>query len=623
MMENKEAIIKEAEESVLHTYNRYQVVLDHGDGVYLYDTDGKKYLDFAAGIAVQALGYHYPGYDEALKAQIDKLMHTSNLYYNEPAAEAADKLVRMSDMSRVFFTNSGTEAIEGAIKAARKYAWLKDGKQDHEIIAMNHSFHGRSMGALSVTGNEKYQAPFRPLIGGIRFADYNDLESVKAQFNEHTCAVILETIQGEGGIYPATEEFLKGVKALCEEHDALLILDEIRKDVIEAAKEKCPKLKYILSMQKEANEGNILSLTKSMMEQTIDEDTGAEKTDITPEQLCTIMFTSGTTGKSKGVMLTHRNLVENATCLDMKLPERNVLLSVLPIHHAYCLSMDILKGISLGAIICINDSLMRVAKNIKLFKPNMILMVPLMIETFAKKLEDVKDLPEKVVKEAVFGSQFHTICSGGAYLNPEYIELFERFGIQILQGYGMTECSPVISTNVAWNVKKNSVGQLLPNCEAKTVDGELWVRGSSVMQGYYKMPEETKTALKDGWLCTGDLGYVDEDRFIYLTGRKKNLIITKNGENVSPEEVENKLSSSRLVQEVVVREAKGVIEAEIYPDEEYAKKQGLEREEEVRAELQKLIDEYNQGAPAYKKIYSLIIREKEFEKTASRKIKRY
>ena len=228
MMENKEAIIKEAEESVLHTYNRYQVVLDHGDGVYLYDTDGKKYLDFAAGIAVQALGYHYPGYDEALKAQIDKLMHTSNLYYNEPAAEAADKLVRMSGMSRVFFTNSGTEAIEGALKAARKYAWLKDGKQDHEIIAMNHSFHGRRMGALSVTGNEKYQAPFRPLIGGIRFADYNDLESVKAQFNEHTCAVILETIQGEGGIYPATEEFLKGVKALCEEHDALLILDEIQ-----------------------------------------------------------------------------------------------------------------------------------------------------------------------------------------------------------------------------------------------------------------------------------------------------------------------------------------------------------------------------------------------------------
>lgn len=228
MMENKETIMEQAEKAVLHTYNRYPVVLDHGEGVYLYDTDGKKYLDFAAGIAVQSLGYHYPGYDEALKAQVDKLLHTSNLYYNVPAMEAAQKLVKASGMSKVFFTNSGTEAIEGAIKVARKYAWLKDGKNDHEIIAMNHSFHGRSMGALSVTGNEKYQAPFRPLIGGIRFADFNDLESVKAQITDKTCGIILETVQGEGGIYPATEEFLKGVKALCEEHDILLILDEIQ-----------------------------------------------------------------------------------------------------------------------------------------------------------------------------------------------------------------------------------------------------------------------------------------------------------------------------------------------------------------------------------------------------------
>ena len=228
MMENKEQIMEQAEEAVLHTYNRYPVVLDHGEGVYLYDTEGKKYLDFAAGIAVQALGYHYPGYDEALKAQIDKLMHTSNLYYNEPAARAAEKLVSLSGMSKVFFTNSGTEAIEGALKAARKYTYAKGRTDAYEIIAMNHSFHGRSMGALSVTGNEHYQIPFRPLVGGIRFADYNDLESVKAQFSEHTCAVILETVQGEGGIYPATEEFLKGVKALCEEHDALLILDEIQ-----------------------------------------------------------------------------------------------------------------------------------------------------------------------------------------------------------------------------------------------------------------------------------------------------------------------------------------------------------------------------------------------------------
>lgn len=228
MKQNKEMIMEQAEQAVLHTYNRYPVVLERGEGVYLYDTEGKKYLDFAAGIAVQGLGYHYPGYDEALKEQIDKLMHTSNLYYHKPAMEAANKIVKASGMSKVFFTNSGTEAIEGAIKTARKYAYRKDGKNDHEIIAMKNSFHGRSMGALSVTGNEKYQAPFRPLIGGIRFAEYNQLESVRAQLTDRTCGIILETIQGEGGIYPATEEFLKGIKAICEERDILLILDEIQ-----------------------------------------------------------------------------------------------------------------------------------------------------------------------------------------------------------------------------------------------------------------------------------------------------------------------------------------------------------------------------------------------------------
>lgn len=266
-----------------------------------------------------------------------------------------------------------------------------------------------------------------------------------------------------------------------------------------------------------------------------------------PEELATIMFTSGTTGKSKGVMLTHRNLAENATCLDMKIEPGTVIMSVLQIHHAYCLSMDILKGLSLGSVICINDSLMRVAKNIKLFEPNMILMVPLMIETLAKKLEDAAWMPAPLIKAKVFGKQFHTICSGGAYLNPAYYDTFARYGITILQGYGMTECSPVISTNLSWDNRKGSVGKLMPNCEAKTVDEELWVKGSSVMQGYYHMPEETAATLEDGWLKTGDLGYVDEDGYVYLTGRKKNLIITPNGENISPEEIENKIGEARLL----------------------------------------------------------------------------
>lgn len=220
--------IDEAERDLLHTYNRFQIVLDHGDGVHLYDMDGKGYLDFCAGIAVFALGYNNQRYNDALKAQIDKLIHTSNYYYNVPAIEAAKKLKEVSGMDRVFFTNSGAESIEGAIKAARKYAYLKDGTTDHEIIAMEHSFHGRTMGALSVTGNPKYREAFEPMIGNIRFAKMNDFESVLSQVTDKTCAILFETVQGEGGIYPAEEEFMKKVKALCEEKDILLILDEIQ-----------------------------------------------------------------------------------------------------------------------------------------------------------------------------------------------------------------------------------------------------------------------------------------------------------------------------------------------------------------------------------------------------------
>ncbi len=228
MSTTMQAYIDEAEKVLLHTYNRYQVVFEKGDGVYLYDMDGRKYLDFVSGIAVFALGYQNREYNDALKEQIDKIIHTSNYYYNLPAIEAAKKLKEISGMDRVFFTNSGAEAIEGAIKTARKYAYLKDGTTDHEIIAMNHSFHGRTMGALSVTGNPHYREAFEPMIGNIRFADLNDYESVVSQVTDKTCAILFETVQGEGGIYPATEEFMRKVRALCDERDILLILDEIQ-----------------------------------------------------------------------------------------------------------------------------------------------------------------------------------------------------------------------------------------------------------------------------------------------------------------------------------------------------------------------------------------------------------
>ena len=220
--------IDKAEQYLIHTYNRYQIVLEKGDGVYLYDVDSNKYLDFTSGIAVYALGYNNKDFNDTLKSQVDKLLHTSNFFYSPSLGDAAEKVVKATGMDRVFFTNSGTEAIEGAIKLARKYAFLKDGQTDHEIISMNHSFHGRSLGALTVTGNPHYQEAFKPLIGGVVFADYNDLDSVKAKITDKTCAIIMETVQGEGGIYPATPEFIQGVRKLCDEKDILLICDEIQ-----------------------------------------------------------------------------------------------------------------------------------------------------------------------------------------------------------------------------------------------------------------------------------------------------------------------------------------------------------------------------------------------------------
>ncbi len=388
----------------------------------------------------------------------------------------------------------------------------------------------------------------------------------------------------------------------------MLVYDSLRKDVAAMAQEMCPELRHFVCMQTEL--GPLLQEHAGSFQCTLD-----------PDKMTAILFTSGTTGKSKGVMLTHRNLTDNAACLDMKIPAGTVSMTVLPIHHAYCFTMDILKGLYIGVVICINDSIMHVSKNLKLFKPEIILLVPMVIESVYKKLKEAGGLlPKKMVAKAGLGGNLKTIVSGGAFLPPELVSEFKEYGITILQGYGMTECSPVISTNLFWEAKEGSVGKLLPNCEAKVVDGELWIKGSSVMLGYYKMPEETKEALEDGWLCTGDLGYVDEDGFVFLTGRKKNLIILKNGENVSPEELENEISKDPLVKEIIVREKDAVIEAEIFPDLEYAKKKRIK---DVPGKLQEVIDVFNQGLPAYKKVHSLKVREEEFEKTPSKKIKRF
>ncbi len=221
-------IIDTVENNVIHTYNRYQIALERGEGMYLYDAEGKKYLDMGSGIGVFALGYGNEDYNAAVKAQIDKLVHTSNYFYNEPAANAAEKVVKASGMKKVFFTNSGAEAVEGALKLAKKYALTKKGEKAYKIIAFEHSFHGRTIGALSVTGTTHYRESFEPLMPGVVFATYNDLDSVKAVMDENVAAIIMETVQGEGGIRPATKEFIEGVRALCNQYDALMICDEIQ-----------------------------------------------------------------------------------------------------------------------------------------------------------------------------------------------------------------------------------------------------------------------------------------------------------------------------------------------------------------------------------------------------------
>ncbi|MBO4394945.1 MAG: aspartate aminotransferase family protein [Eubacterium sp.] len=223
-----DTIIKNTDVHLINTYKRYPVAFDRGEGVYLYDTNSKRYLDFGGGIAVCALGYSNDTYKDSLKRQIDKGMHFSNYFYSEPLKEAAENVTRITGMDKVFFCNSGSEANEGALKLARKYAIVNGHEHRHEIVSMDKAFHGRSMGALSVTGTKKYREPYEPMLAGVHFATYNDLDSVKELVNDNTYAIIVEALQGEGGIYPAEPEFIQGIRKICDERDIIMICDEVQ-----------------------------------------------------------------------------------------------------------------------------------------------------------------------------------------------------------------------------------------------------------------------------------------------------------------------------------------------------------------------------------------------------------
>lgn len=400
-----------------------------------------------------------------------------------------------------------------------------------------------------------------------------------------------------------------------------LFISPKRQVLLDEILAQCPKLRKVWLLQEEelpsAEKTASFAELKAAGQKEAEDAKGPD-----PSDVATIIFTSGTTGKSKGVMLTQNNLASNVEAVDYTTEPGSRLLSVLPIHHAFCLVMDWLKGFSLGATVCINDSLLHMVKNMGVFQPHVMLMVPMMIETIYKKLASVDPaVPKKAVAAQVFGGSLKIIFTGGAHLDPYYIEQFAEYGVEVLEGYGMSECSPVISNNTPACHKAGSIGKPLSNVELAFENGEILVKGSSVMKGYYKMPEETAETLKDGWLHTGDKGYLDEDGFLFINGRVKNLIILSNGENISPEEIENKLALNALVGEVIVTGEDNGLTARIYPDQDVVAAKGLD-EEAVRAGLQEFLDQYNRNQPTYRQITGLVVRKNPFIRNSTRKIKR-
>lgn len=396
----------------------------------------------------------------------------------------------------------------------------------------------------------------------------------------------------------------------------VLFYDQKFRSLIESMKSECPQIKAYVCLAREegaASEGTV------SLKEILESSAPAGPVPVDPQQCACILYTSGTTGKSKGVMLSHANLIDNATCCDNEGSDTDILLTVLPIHHAYCLTCDVLLSLRYGATLCINDSLIRLMLNINLFQPTKLLLVPMMVETIYRRIMAEKKknplLPMKLIGHKVFGKDLEVIFCGGAYLSPEMTRAYAKMGIPLLQGYGMTECAPrIASSSLADPSTGEDVGRVVKNCRVKIEDGEILVRSPSVMLGYYKNEAATREMFtEDGWLKTGDLGYVKDER-IYITGRRKNLIILSNGENISPEELENRFAGSEWMAEIMVYSEEEQITAEVYPFPEYARK--------AEALFRKKVEEINKTVPPAKRILRLRLRDTEFEKTTSRKVKR-
>jgi long-chain acyl-CoA synthetase len=416
-----------------------------------------------------------------------------------------------------------------------------------------------------------------------------------------------------------------GIDDLCDHlqrSDAsVLFCDKKYVTMISRIKSDCPQIHTIIVLQKTDIENNEnIEFFSDILEKTdpIDWQT------VSSDECAAIIYTSGTTGKSKGVMLSHGNLMDNTMCEENESTPEDSLLTVLPIHHVYCFTCDILLSLRYGTTVCVNDSMMHIAQNLARFQPTMILLVPMIAETIYKKIKATlnakPELSLKAISKAVFGANLKGIYSGGAYLHPSLIAAYKEMGIPIAQGYGMTECSPRIATAHLDDESVGDVGTIVNGCQVKIVDGEIWAKSPSVMMGYYKNPQATAESLTpDGWLRTGDLGYVDESNHLFLTGRKKNLIILSNGENISPEELENKFAAQDWVGEVLVYAEDGQITAELFPAQDFLASTDISDVEEL---FRKHVDSINRTVPPAKAIRRLRVRQVEFDKTPSRKIKR-
>lgn len=389
--------------------------------------------------------------------------------------------------------------------------------------------------------------------------------------------------------------------------------------LVEGARNKCPNVREYYSLQ----HGNHVPCSDHILKKYEGQKGNPETEE---KDLAMILFTSGTTGRGKGVMLSQQNLIDNVFCTtDDDHPEKEVYLNILPIHHVFCINGDVLIVMRYGSTLCLNRDMSKLAAHIQMFQPSVIRMVPMVAKALYNRIAVLSRQSASrsmaQIRTEVLGHQLHKIISGGGYLAPELAANFNRLGISIAQGYGMSECAPKISSP-DWSRpdKVASVGRVVDRCQVRIVDGEIQAKSPSVMMGYYKEPDKTAEAItEDGWLRTGDLGYIDDEGFLYLTGRKKNLIILSNGENVAPEQLENLFEDDRLVAEILVFGEDDTITAEIYPNYKYAEAAGIT---DIDSVISEIIRRHNEGLPSYKRIQKYRIRETPFEKTSSKKIKR-